>query len=71
MNDKDIGHGIMVRRAMLRMSQAQLAREIGVKQAYVSLLESGERPLNDELIQKITAALRCKPEDLIKWQQAA
>lgn len=67
----DIGHGIMVRRAMLRMSQAKLAREIGVKQAYISLLEAGERPLNDELIQKIAAALGCKPEDLTKWQQAA
>ena len=67
----DIGHGIMVRRAMLRMSQAQLAREIGVKQAYISLLESGERPLNDDLLQKISAALGCKPEDLTKWQQVA
>ena len=67
----DIGHGIMVRRAMLRMSQARLAQEIGVKQAYISLLESGERPLNDELIQKIAVALRCKPEDFAKWQQAA
>ena len=67
----DIGHGIMVRRAMLRMSQARLAREIGVKQAYISLLEAGERPLNGELLQKISAALGCKPEDLTRWQQAA
>ena len=67
----DIGHGIMVRRAMLRMSQARLAREIGVKQAYISLLESGERPLNDDLLQRISAALGCKPEDLTRWQQAA
>ena len=67
----DIGHGIMVRRAMLRMSQARLAREIGVKQAYISLLESGERPLNDDLLQRISAALGCKPEDFTKWQQAA
>ena len=56
---------------MLRMSQARLAREIGVKQAYISLLEAGERPLNDDLLQKISAALGCKPEDLTKWQQAA
>jgi len=53
------------------MSQARLAREIGVKQAYISLLESGERPLNDDLLQKISAALGCKPEDLTKWQQVA
>lgn len=67
----DIGHGIMVRRAMLRMTQAKLAREIGIKQAYISLLESGERPLSDELIQKIAVALRCKPEELTRWAQAA
>ena len=67
----DIGHGIMVRRAMLRMSQARLACEIGVKQAYISMIETGERPMTDELLQKISAALGCKPEDLTRWQQAA
>lgn len=67
----DIGHGIMVRRAILRMSQAKLARAVGVKQAYISMIETGERPLTDELCQKISAALGCKPEDLARWQQAA
>ncbi len=67
----DIGHSIMVRRAMLRMSQAKLARAVGVKQAYISMIETGERPLTDELCQKISAALGCKPEDLARWQQAA
>ena len=56
---------------MLRMSQARLACEIGVKQAYISMIETGERPMTDELLQKISAALGCKPEDLTRWQQAA
>lgn len=56
---------------MLRMSQAKLARAVGVKQAYISMIETGERPLTDELCQKISAALGCKPEDLARWQQAA
>lgn len=67
----DIAHGIMVKRAMLRMSQARLARAVGVKQAYISMIETGERPLTDELLQKICVALGCKPEDLTKWQKAA
>ncbi len=70
-NDAHIGHWIMVRRAMLRMSQTRLAKAIGVDQSYISLIERGERPLTDEMRQKISAALGCKPEDLSKWQQAA
>ena len=67
----DIGHGIKVRRVMLKLNQSELARAIGIKQAYMSQLENGERPLSDELLQKIAVALRCKPEDLTRWQQAA
>lgn len=67
----DIGHGIMVRRAMLRMSQARLAKAVGVKQGYISMIETGERPLTDDLLQKICVALSCKPEELAKWPQAA
>lgn len=67
----DIGHSIMVRRAVLRMSQAQLARAVGVKQAYISMIENGERPLTDEMRQKISAALGCPSEELGRWPQAA
>jgi transcriptional regulator with XRE-family HTH domain len=66
MNNNDIGHWIMVRRAMLRMSQARLAKAIGVDQSYISLIERNERPLTDELRQKISAALKCKPEDFLR-----
>ena len=67
----DIGHSIMVRRAVLRMSQAKLARAVGVKQAYISMIETGERPLTDEMRSKISAALGCTPEELARWPQAA
>lgn len=56
---------------MLRMSQAKLARSVGVNQSYISLIEIGERPLTDELLQKISAALGCKTEELMQWAQAA
>lgn len=67
----DIGHAIVVRRTILKVNQAELARRIGVARSYISLLENGERPLSDELLQRISAALGCKPEDLTKWQQVA
>lgn len=67
----DIGYGIMVRRAMLRMSQARLAKAVGVDQSYISLIEHGARPLTDELRKKIAAVLGCKPEELARWPQAA
>ena len=65
-NDEQIGHKITVRRAVLRMNQAELARRVGVGQSYISMLENGERPLNDELLQRIAAALACKPEYFLR-----
>ncbi|MGB4967131.1 MAG: helix-turn-helix transcriptional regulator [Candidatus Saccharimonadales bacterium] len=53
------------------MTQVELARRIGVARSYISLLENGERPLTDDLLQRISAALGCKPEELGKWPQAA
>ncbi len=67
----DIGRGIKVRRAMLGLNQSQLAKMIGIKQAYMSQLETGDRLLSNELLQQIAVALRCKPEDLAQWTQAA
>ena len=67
----DIGRGIKVRRAMLGLNQSQLAKKLGIKQAYMSQLETGDRLLSDELLQRIAVALRCKPEDLVQWQKAA
>jgi transcriptional regulator with XRE-family HTH domain len=61
-----VGHAITVRRAILKMSQAELARAVGVKQAYISMLENGERPLTDDLLLRIAAALNCKPEYLLR-----
>ena len=67
----DVGHAIVVWRVILKMTQVELARRIGVTCNYISMIETGERPLTDELRQKISAALGCKPENLAKWQQAA
>lgn len=66
----DIAHSITVRRAILRMNQAELARRVGVKQAYISMIETGERQPTDEMLKKISAALGCKPEELTQWRQS-
>ena len=60
--DERIGHRITVQRAVLRINQAELARRAGVAQSYISMLENGERPLTEELLQRIAVALECKPE---------
>ena len=62
---------MVVRRAILKITQADLARRIGVTRNYISMIETGERPLTDELLPKIAAALGCKPEELARWPQAA
>ena len=67
----DIGHAIMVRRAILKINQKKLAQLIGVDQSYISLMEIGKRPISDELLRKISVALRCKPEELKRWDKAA
>ena len=67
----DIGHAIMVRRAILKINQKKLAQLIGVDQSYISLMEIGKRPISDELLRKIAVALRCKPEELKRWDKAA
>ncbi len=69
--DKRIGHKIMVQRAVLRINQVELARRVGVTQGYISLMENGDRPISDELLRKISVALRCKPEELKRWDKAA
>ena len=69
--DKRIGHKIMVQRAVLRINQSELARRIGVRQSYISMIENGDRPISDELLRKISVALRCKPEELKRWDKAA
>lgn len=67
----DVGHAIVVRRAILKMTQAGLARRIGVTRNYISMIETGERPLTEDMRQKISAALGCKTEELGRWPQAA
>ena len=60
-----IGRRIKVRRALLDISQADLAQRAGIAQSYVSMIEAGERPLTAAVLNRIAKVLECKPEDLL------
>ena len=66
-----IGHAIKIRRAIVEISQVKLAKAVGVNQSYISMIENGDQIPSTDLLQKISVALRCKPEDLTLWSQAA
>jgi transcriptional regulator with XRE-family HTH domain len=67
----NIGHSIKIRRAITNMSQVRLAKAVGVNQSFISMVENGDQIPSTDLLEKISAALGCKPEDLNRWQQAA
>jgi len=46
-------------RELRRLTQAEVANAVGVNQGYVSMIESGVRPVSDELLEKIADALEC------------
>ena len=48
------------------MTQAQLAERVGVRQATISDLETGQsRRIELDLLDRLARALRCKPADLL------
>lgn len=59
------GLAIRERREARRMKQSALGSEIGLSQAQVSRLETGESLPSVPQIKRIAAALGCKPADLI------
>ena len=63
--DERIGRRIKVRRALLDISQADLARRAGIAQSYVSMIEAGERPLTADVLNRVAEVLECRPEDLM------
>ena len=47
------------------LTQLQVSEMIGTSRAYLTQIESGTRRVNEDLLDKIAAALGCKPSDLI------
>ena len=56
---QQVGYHIRVRRAVLEMSQSELAEKVGISQGFLSLLEQGKRSLDLDLLEQIASALQC------------
>lgn len=52
-------------RKFARLTQSQLAEAAGIAPSYVSELERGNRPYNQELIDKLASVLHCRDIDII------
>lgn len=52
-------------RKLRDLSQAQLAERIGVSDATISRIESGEQNWDQEFLKAAADALRCAPADLL------
>lgn len=45
-------------------TQAELAKRIGKTPGYISFLENGRSPLKEDVRDRLSEVLECKPEDL-------
>jgi transcriptional regulator with XRE-family HTH domain len=63
----DWGRRVRQRRQALGLSQAQLARAVGLHQTTISRLELGLDGSPDEIRLAIARALRVHPADLFAW----
>jgi transcriptional regulator with XRE-family HTH domain len=68
---QQVGHRIKIRRAILEMTQTQLAEAVGIAQGYMSALETGKKNMDLELLERIARALHCLPVDLIDERKKA
>ena len=62
---QQVGHSIRVRRAVLEISQGELAEKVGISQGFLSLLEQGKRSLDLDLLERIASALQCPINQLL------
>ena len=60
----NVGEAIKDLRARRKFSQKELAKELGITQGYLSLIERGDREPSLDLIKKISGSLRI-PQQLI------
>mgnify|MGYP001363823866 CR=1 FL=1 len=56
----DFNHAAVARRAICKMTPADLARQIDVTRKDISMIETGECPQMEELLLRISAGLSCK-----------
>ena len=64
-----IGHNIKALRTAKGMTQATLARLVGVSQAHMSNVEAGERKASVSVLLKIMEVLKCSFADIVEERQ--
>lgn len=66
--DKEsFGRNIRVQRAVIDISQGELARRMGVNIATVGQYEKGEMVPGADKLWSMAVALGCSPNDLFGW----
>jgi len=60
----NFSRSLKIIRAAKELSQQELAKKLGVSKSLVSLIESGDRNMSEELVQLISDKL-CIPKELI------
>ena len=70
MTDTIIKNNIRQLRKKAGLTQEQLAEKIGISQVHLGRLENNARSMDLEQVEKIAAALGCKPLDVLPtaWQ---
>ncbi|MEO1103570.1 MAG: helix-turn-helix transcriptional regulator [Pseudomonadota bacterium] len=68
--------GIIVRLDVMlarrKMRSRELAKEVGITEANLSLLKSGKvKGIRFETLERICATLDCQPGDLLEYEPAA
>lgn len=66
MAQETLGELIRKRRRELKLTQADLAKQIGVRSTYISRIETGERPGRYEKLAKISMALALPWAEMMK-----
>jgi XRE family transcriptional regulator, aerobic/anaerobic benzoate catabolism transcriptional regulator len=61
-----IGSRIKARRRVLKMSQEELAFEVGISPTYLSQIESGNRNISLEVLFNLAAALKLDLPGLVE-----
>jgi transcriptional regulator with XRE-family HTH domain len=56
-----VGRTLHVLRERFGYTQEHFATELGISRSYISLIESGNKPLNDRLLSKCAALLEITP----------
>jgi DNA-binding XRE family transcriptional regulator len=66
-----VGRTLHVLRERFGYTQESLAKELGVSRAYVSLIESGAKPLQDRLLKRVADVLEITPLAIKRYDHEA